>query len=139
SKDKIPFQDGVDADADIVMFGQLTYSSVDTKPATLSFAWHEILDQMGFNGLTITDDMIMLQQSNDPAYSDPVKNAVASLKAGSDLLLYVNDHGGGDSDINVNALVNGIVGAVQSGQIPESSIDQKLEKVLMYREKVGTF
>lgn len=138
-KDKIPFQDGVDAGADVVMFGQLTYSAVDQKPATLSPAWHEALAQMGFEGLSITDDMIMLQESGDPAYADPIKNAVASLNAGSDLLLYVNDHGGGASDIDVSALVDGIVAAVQSGELSESAIDQKLTKVLTYREKAGAF
>jgi len=138
-KDKIPFQAGIDAGADLVMFGQLSYSSVDQNPATLSSTWHQILSDMGFRGLSITDDMIMLQQSGDAAYQDPMKNAIASLNAGSDLLLYVNDHGSTISGVDIDALIDGLVAAVESGQLPESSVDQKLEKILTYREKVAQF
>ncbi len=138
NRDKIPFQAGVDAGAELVMFGQLTYSAVDTAPATLSRTWHHVLtDEMGFSGMSVTDDMIMLQQSRDPAYQDPVRNAVDALNAGNDLLLYVNDHGSRVSEIDVDALVNGIVGAVESGQLSESNINTKLEKILSYRLKLS--
>lgn len=131
--DAVPFKEGIDAGADVLMFGQLTYAAVDTQPASLSKTWHDIATkELGFKGLMITDDMFMLQESGDPAYADPVKNAVAALNAGNDLLLYVNNHGQG-TDMDVSALVDGIAAAVQSGELPQSSIDAKVKKVLAER------
>lgn len=132
--DAIPFKDGIAAGADVLMFGHLTYTAVDSKPASLSRAWHGIaVNELGFKGLMITDDMFMPQQSGDPQYADPIKNAVAALQAGNDLLLYVNNHGPG-TDIDVSSLIDGIAAAVASGELSESAIDAKLQKVLAARE-----
>lgn len=139
STDAVPFKDGIDAGADVLMFGQLTYSSVDTSPASLSKTWHDIAaSELGFKGLMITDDMFMLQQSGDPAYADPVANAVAALKAGNDLLLYVNNHGQ-STTLDVPALIDGIAAAVQSGQLSESDINAKLQKVLAARMSLPSY
>ncbi|MBC7441893.1 MAG: glycoside hydrolase family 3 protein, partial [Ramlibacter sp.] len=71
-----PFRAGIAAGAEVVMFGLLTYSSVDQQPAGLSPVWHDILrSKLGFTGVTITDDMLMLQHSGRPEYADPVENA----------------------------------------------------------------
>ena len=35
-----PFEAGIDAGAELVMFGHLRYTAVDSAPATLSAAWH---------------------------------------------------------------------------------------------------
>jgi beta-N-acetylhexosaminidase len=132
-----PFQAGINAGADMVMFGQLRYSAVDAQPATLSKKWHDIIrNQLGFKGVIITDDMIMLQNSGEATYTDPVANAVAGVEAGNDLLLYVLDHGTGTA-INPNMLIDGVVAAVLDGRISASTIDEHVEKVLTLRHQLG--
>lgn len=131
----IPFKEGIDAD--LVMFSHLIYTSVDDKPATLSKEWHRILtEEFGYKGLSITDDMIMLQESGDPAYADPIKNAIAALDAGNDLLLFVNNHGSKNSQIDIDALVAGIEDAVKDGRLKEGDIDTKLDRVLRARSEL---
>lgn len=137
-RDAVPFKAGIDAGADVVMFGHLVYSAVDTTPATLSSKWHDIIrNNLGFKGLIVTDDMIMLQDSGDPRYVDPVKNAITAINAGNDLLLYVVDHGSATTKIDPNSLVNGVVAAVNSGQINQSTIDAHARAILAERYKIG--
>ena len=86
----IPFEAGIDAGAELVMTGHLAYPAVDAAPASLSPEWHRILrEELGFDGVVVTDDMLMLQHNGAPEYADPGENAVRAVEAGSDLLLYV--------------------------------------------------
>ncbi|HJP81266.1 MAG TPA: glycoside hydrolase family 3 N-terminal domain-containing protein [Candidatus Saccharimonadales bacterium] len=136
-KDMIPFKAGIDAGVDLVMFGHLRYSAVDGAPASLSKKWHDVLrSTLGFKGLTITDDMIMLQNSGDPAYANAVDNAVAAINAGNDLLLFVLDHGDSASQIDPNTLVDGVVNAVQAGKISESIVDEHARSILGVRHSL---
>ncbi len=134
----LPFKAGIDAGADFVMFGQLRYSAVDTQPATLSATWHQTLrDKLGFKGLAITDDMIMLLDSGNPDYADPVANAVAALKAGNDIVLYVLDHNSDASQIDPDTLIDGVVAAVKDGQLSQSVIDRHARAVLSVRQELA--
>ena len=135
--DEPPFTHGIKAGAEMVMFGHLIYSSVDSLPASLSAKWHQILsDQIGFTGISITDDMIMLQQSGDSKYSDPIANAVSALQAGNTMLLFVLDHGDGESDINPNSLIDGIVAAVENGSLDPVIINSNVRQVLKLRHNL---
>lgn len=134
----LPFKAGINAGADMVMFGQLRYTAIDQQPATLSKKWHDIVrNELGFKGLIITDDMIMLQDSGEAAYADPVANAVAGLQAGNDLLLYVLDHDSQNSRIDPNTLIDGVVAAVNDGRISRSVIDERARNVLAMRHGLG--
>lgn len=138
-KDRValPFKAGIDAGADVVMFGHLRYSAVDDQPATLSKKWHDIIrNDLDFKGVIITDDMVMLQNSGNSDYADPVQNAIAALKAGNDLLLYVLDHGGGNSDIDPNTLINGVSAAVSDGRLDKKRIDGHVRSVLDMRHSL---
>lgn len=129
-----PFEAGIKAGADVVMFGQLTYSSVDPLPATLSKKWHDILtNNLGFKGIMITDDMVMLQNSGDPNYSDPVENSVKAINAGNNIILFVTNHDDAKSMINPDNLIDGVVNAVKDGQIKQTLIDASARKVLNLR------
>lgn len=81
--------------------------------------------------------MIMLQDSGEPAYKDPVGNAVAAIQADNDLLLYVLDHDSASSRIDPNALINGVVAAVNNGQISQSDLDTHVRRVLALRQALG--
>ena len=132
ASDAIPFQTGIDSGAEFVMFGHLSFPAIDSTPASLSVTWHNILRQdMGFQGVIITDDMTMLEKSHLPEYSDRVSNAIAALAAGNDVLLYVPG-----ADFDPNSLVAGIAAAVRSGQLSEQNIDDSLTRVLTQRREL---
>ena len=126
----LPFKAGIDAGAQLVMFGHLAYTSVDAAPASLSVAWHDILrDELGFTGVAITDDMAMLEASGVAAYRDPVANAVAALVAGNDMVLGVAY----SSVDRANAVIDGIAAAVASGALSAERLDEAATRVVALR------
>lgn len=133
----IPFSAGIDAGADLVMTGHLAYPAVDPAPASLSPAWHGILrEELGFTGVVVTDDMLMLQHNGLPEYADPGENAVRAIAAGADLLLYVLPADPSEFGISVEGLVASIVAAVHSGRISEDRLDEAVERVLGLRRSL---
>ena len=129
TSDALPFQAGISAGAEMVMFGHLAFPAIDPLPSSLSPAWHTILrQQLGYTGIIITDDMTMLEHSALPEYSDPVTNAVLAFAAGNDILLYVPS-----VSFDPESVVAGVASAVRSGLISESQIDQSVSRVLTQR------
>ena len=130
----IPFEAGIDAGAELVMTGHLAYPAVDAAPASLSPEWHRILrEELGFDGVVVTDDMLMLQHNGAPEYADPGENAVRAVEAGSDLLLYVLPADPSEFGISVDGLVGSLVAAVESGRVTEQRLDDAVERVLTLR------
>lgn len=89
--------------------------------------------------MTVTDDMIMLQKTHQPEYSNIVQNAVRAINAGNNLLLYVNNYNlqqEPERNININNLVIGIEQAVKDGKIKESTIDADVAKDLTLRQQI---
>ncbi|GAA1989634.1 glycoside hydrolase family 3 N-terminal domain-containing protein [Microbacterium pumilum] len=128
--DALPFEAGIDQGAELLMFGHLVYSAVDTAPASLSAEWHRIArDELGFTGVSITDDLGMLQASGVPAYSDPVANAVSALAAGNDMVLSVMF----STPDSAPRIVDGIVAAVESGALPTERLDEAATRVTQLR------
>ncbi|SFR77438.1 beta-N-acetylhexosaminidase [Agromyces sp. CF514] len=129
-----PFRSGIETGADLVMTGHLAYPAVDPLPASLSPEWHRILrEDLGFDGVVVTDDMLMLGANGLPEYADPNENAIRAVASGSDLLLYVLPADPADSGISVDGLVGAIAGAVESGRIPQERLDDAVERVLTLR------
>jgi len=134
----VPFAAGIDAGAELVMTGHLAYPAVDPAPASLSPEWHRILrEDLGFDGVVVTDDMLMLQRNDLPEFADPGENAVRAVAAGSDLLLYVLPADPADVDISVDGLVGSITEAVASGRITEERLDDAVERVLTLRRSIA--
>jgi beta-N-acetylhexosaminidase len=135
----VPFERGIAAGAELVMFGHLRYSAVDAAPASLSAQWHRILvDELGFTGITITDDMLMLSDSGEPAYADPVQNAVTALAAGMTMLLYVLPADAASEGADPAAIVAGVAAAVADGRLSEAAIDDAAIKLLVARRELAT-
>lgn len=131
----LPFRAGIDAGAQLVMFGHLAYTSVDAAPASLSATWHDILrNELGFTGVAITDDMAMLEASGIAAYRDPVANAVAALVAGNDMVLGVAY----SSVERANAVIDGIAAAVESGALSTERLDEAATRVVALRLSSAT-
>ncbi len=126
-----PFAAGIDAGAEFVMFGHLRFDAFEPLPATLSSGWHGVLrDDLGFEGIIITDDMAMLENSGEPAYADRLSNAIAAIAAGNTMLLYV----GG---LDVASLVTGIAAAVRAGTLGEELIDDATQRLLELRRELS--
>lgn len=132
--DALPFIAGIGAGAEVVMFGHLVYSAVDAAPATLSAAWHERLrTDLGFTGVTITDDMLMLQHTGLPEYQNPSENAIRAVAAGNTMLLYVLGAEPSSTGVDPAVLVADIAAAVRSGRIPESTVADAAHRLLHAR------
>jgi beta-N-acetylhexosaminidase len=131
------FRAGIAADTEVVMFGHLALSAVDSRPASLSKPWHDLLrDELGFQGVTITDDLLMLERSGDAAYSDRSENAIQALAAGNTMLLFVWP--GGDSAAGeIAAMIAEIRVAVEQGRIPESMLDSNAHQLLVLRRTLS--
>jgi len=128
--DAVPFAAGIEAGAPLLMFGHLAYTSIDPNPATLSSEWHRIArEELGFDGVAITDDLGMLEASGLREYQDPVANAVAALAAGNDMLLSVL----GTNSGTAAELTAGIVTAVESGALPAERLEEAAVRVMTLR------
>lgn len=133
AQDEPSFRAGVGAGAEFVMFGHLIYSGVDAQPASLSPAWHRILaDRLGFHGVSITDDLRMLQDTGLPQYQDAGANAVAAIAAGNTMVLMVQ---GPQAD--PESMIDAVTAAVQQGRIPAAQIDADARKLLALRHSLG--
>ena len=132
--DALPFDAGIEAGAQAVMFGHLAYPAVDSLAATLSPAWHEILrTDLGFTGLAVTDDMLMLQASGVAAYADPYANAVAAVAAGNDALLYVMPADPATVGIDLTTLSNVIATGVEENRIDDAAL-----RMLLFRRALAS-
>jgi beta-N-acetylhexosaminidase len=138
ASDATPFSAGIEAGAQFVMFGHLLFPAVDAVPASLSVTWHDVLRQdLGFEGIAITDDLLMLQASGDPRWSDPYANAVAALAAGNDALLYVFPADPASVGIDLATLAGTLVQAVDSGVVAQAQLDASALKLLMFRRALA--
>lgn len=128
--DAVPFAAGLDAGAPILMFGHLRYSAVDRAPASLSAKWHAIArDELGFTGVSITDDLGMLEATGNAAYDDPVKNAVAAIAAGNDMVLSIMF----TTARSAPRTAAGIAAAVREGTLPQARLDEAATRVAELR------
>lgn len=130
AKDAVPFIAGIDAGASLLMFGHLAYTAVDSAPASISPRWHEIArEELGFDGVIVTDDLGMLQSSGLAEYADPVANAVTAVRAGSDLVLMI----AGSTPDTAPEIVAGITAAVDSGALPADRLADAATRVMTLR------
>jgi beta-N-acetylhexosaminidase len=116
----LPFSAGIDAGADMVMLGHLIVSDVDETPATLSYkiVTDILRGELGFEGIVITDALNM-QAMLDHYGAEQI--ATETVKAGVDILL---------SPPSLEKSIDAIIAAVESGEIPETRIDESVRRIL---------
>ncbi|PRB09829.1 glycosyl hydrolase family 3 [Microbacterium sp. MYb62] len=130
----VPFAAGIDAGASLLMYGHLAYTAVDPLPASLSPTWHEIArDELGFEGVAVTDDLGMLLSSGDPAYADPVANGVAAIAAGNDLVLMI----AGSDARTAGDMAVGIASAVEAGTLSAERLEEAATRVMTLRVQLA--
>lgn len=134
TSDAVPFEAGIRAGASLLMYGHLAYPAVDERPASLSSRWHEIArEELGFEGVAVTDDLGMLLSSGDPAYADPVANGVAALAAGNDLVLMI----AGSDAATAGRMAAGIAAAVDTGALPADRLSEAATRVMELRLRMS--
>lgn len=125
----VPFKSGIKAGADFVMISHISISRVteNTEPASLSKAVLQTLlrDEMGFEGIAITDAMDM--EAITKEYS-AAEAAVAAVRAGEDILLMPEDF---------SEAFQAVWDAVQQGKIKEKRIDESVKRILTIKIKRG--
>lgn len=124
----VAFKGGIDAGAEFVMVGhQIVTGAGDSMPADLSkvIVTDWLKGDLGFEGIVITDAQAMGAIVNVYGSSEA---AVLSVEAGIDIILM---------PAYLDAAVNGVEQAVESGRIPEERIDESVLKILKQKEKLG--
>ena len=131
-----PFRAAIAAGVDSVMIGHLTVPALEPdpdRPASIShrIATDLLQERLGFHGLVVTDALEMgaLTQvfPGDKAQVSAAE-AVQAVLAGNDMVIIPADLAGA---------YNGLVRAVQTGQIARERIDQRVLKILRVKASLG--
>ena len=119
ASDLLPFQVAVDARVAAVMTAHVAFPALDPSglPATMSRPiLARLREELGFDGLVVTDALIMDGVVKGRRESDA---AVEAVGAGVDLLLYPNDP---------RRVRDALAQALASGAMPRSRLAQALER-----------
>ncbi len=126
SVDLSPFRAYIDAGLTAVMMGHLAVPAVDPQslPAAVSPAVIQDLlrDELGFNGLVLTD---ALNMGGAEGYG-----AVAALKAGADIVI-------GPAD--TRSELRSVIEAVGAGELPEATLDERCRRILFCKVVRGIY
>lgn len=135
-QDLQPFAAAIKADVSLIMTAHINYPEIDAHyPATLSktILTDILKQQLGFNGLIITDSMNMWAMRH---HFTPSEAAILSIKAGAHLIMLSEEHYENEAtpykEIQQQT-IKGVVDAVKSGQLSEQQIDASLQHVLCYK------
>ena len=144
-----PYVVAIDQGIEMIMTAHILYPQLESDkivsnktgeaeslPATMS---DDILtgllkEQMGFEGIIVTDAMNMAGIADK---WDQVQSVVIAVNAGVDLFcmpcrLYCQ------ADLaNLDAIINGVIAAVESGEIPMERIDDAVTRILTVKENRG--
>lgn len=122
SSDFLPFQAGIDAGASMVLVSHNVVNAIDSQsPASLSSRAHEILrNDLGFNGVIITDDLVMDGVRN---FAGDAEVAVRAVEAGNDMLCCTNFW----------EQIPAVTNAVNSGRISEERINESVLRILQLK------
>jgi len=128
-----PFISAIDNGIDAIMTTHIIFDAIDkVYPATLS---NKVLtgllrDELGFDGLIITDGMNMNAIKNNFGYGTA---GVLAVQAGVDILTFTES-----TSASVDSYL-GILNAVNSGTITEERIDDSVRRILLKKLQYGLF
>lgn len=124
----VPFKAGIAAGVQLIMIAHIAAPNVTGTdlPSTLSpvILQEKLRGELGYKGLIVTDAMEM--GAITLKYS-PAEAAVASVKAGTDIILLPAD---------LKKAVDGIVRAVRKGEISEKRIDESVRRILSFKHSL---
>lgn len=124
--DFLPFEAGIEAGAQSVLVSHNVVTCMDADhPASLSAEVHRVLrDTLGFDGVILTDDLIM-DAIRD--YTGGENAAVLAVQAGNDMLT--------SSDFLTQ--YNAVLAAVRDGRIAKSTIREAAVRVIDWKMQLG--
>lgn len=115
----------------MVMVAHVINNNFDTLPASLSYKTIQMVRDMGFNGVIISDDMDMGAIANEYGTETAVEMAI---NAGNDILVFGNNL---TFDKNRGADVNKmIVKMVHDGKIKRSRIRESYNRIKKLKENI---
>lgn len=128
----VPFRRAIEAGVTAVMTAHISVPCLHAQqsiPATLSrtLMTDVLRDSLGFDGLVITDALIMGAIINEYGANEAVLRA---FEAGSDLLLMPAD---------VGAAIGAMVDAIESGRLDEGRLDTSVRRVIELKIAAGLF
>jgi beta-N-acetylhexosaminidase len=87
NRESLTFKAGIDAGTDMVMTTHMILPKIDDKPATVSEKILDLLlrEKLHFDGITITDDLLMKGINDLGSYGE---RAMKAFAAGHDILLF---------------------------------------------------
>lgn len=125
----IPFKAAIDKDIKMIMSAHILIPSIDKEyPATLSrkILGDILRDEMGYEGVIISDDMTMGAIVNNYSLEEASKSF---LQAGGDILLVCH---GAD---NPRLVFNKIMESIEIGELTEEEIDTKVYRILELKNR----
>lgn len=126
--DFLPFGAGIAAGVDMVMVGHISLPKIleEDRPASLSeTVVNDLLrGKLGFSGVVVTDAMNMGAVTNHYTSEESTKLALA---AGVDIILMPE---------NFEEAYQGILKAVQQGEISQGRIDESVRRILRMKLKI---
>jgi len=124
--DRPPFRAAIDAGAQLVMVASAIYPALSPAPAPLSsrVVQRELRDGLGFDGVTISDDL------EAPAFAGQQDVAARAARAGIDLLLYARTYEGADR------AADALAAAIRAGRLDRDDLDASLQRVLALRARL---
>jgi beta-N-acetylhexosaminidase len=131
-----PFRQAIQAGAEAVLVAHIWYPAFDDEelPASLSrnVITGVLRDELGFEGLVLTDAIDMnaidMEFGLDAAVVMAINAGVDMIAPGPSIGLDTEQH-----------LMEVVIEAVHSGEIPEARIDEAVQRILDVKERYGLF
>ncbi len=141
----IPFKSAIDAGVDMIMTAHIQFPKIEAEkknglilPATLSktFLTDILKTDMGFDGIIITDSMLM---DAIIEYFSMEEACITAINAGVDILLMPIYLACERDAKDLEKLVNAIKAAVSSGEISEGRINDAVKRILKAKKERNLF
>ena len=132
----LPFRKAIESGVDAVMVEQVRVPALDPDPGKLAPVSQKIVGgllqkDLGFKGVVLTDLLekdVMARLYGHRKGNPVAQAAVDAVKAGCDVIM---------APLELDDAFRAILKAVQSGEIPESRIDESVRKILSLKAQVG--
>ncbi len=126
----IPFKYAIDNGMDMIMVSHLYLPQLDSEyvgSLSNNIVTKLLREELGFNGVVVTDDMIM---EGVKGQYPTAESAVKAIEAGDDLIIVST---GIDDQ---NSAIDGVIEAVRNGIISEKRIDESVYRILRVKNNM---
>lgn len=129
-EDLEPFKKAISHGIPALMTAHVLIPEIDRKPASLSrrFIQEILRDQIGYDGLVISDDLEMAAVTRS-SHVSVGELSIQALKAGTDMVMIVW------TKEQQKKAIEAVMKAVEDGRLSLGSIHQKLDRILRIKSK----